>query len=78
MVGVVVLVFGCVSSCRMELMKVVGEKGVSTGVASHTSTSGLGGSSLMLADWFSLQVKKKKQCQRLLTTNQLLSTRDTI
>lgn len=59
-VGVVLLVFVCVSSCRMELIKVVGERGVSAGVASHTSTSGLGGSSLTLADWFSLKVNKIK------------------
>lgn len=48
------------SSCRMELMKVVGDKGVSTGKAStsragHTSASGLGGSSFTLTDWISLQ-----------------------
>lgn len=42
-----------ISSCRMELMKVVGDRGVSTGKAStsragHTSASGLGGSSFTL------------------------------
>lgn len=47
-------------SSRMELMKVVGEKGVSTGAATssrtgHTSTSGLDGSSLISTDWLSLQ-----------------------
>lgn len=44
-----------ISSWRMELMKVVGDKGVSTGRAStsragHTSASGLGGSSFTLTD----------------------------
>lgn len=44
-----------ISSCRMELMKVVGDRGVSTGKAStsragHTSASGLGGSSFTLTD----------------------------
>ena len=54
----------CVSSCRMELMKVVGERGVSIGKVppsrtGHTSsTSGLAGSSLTLTDWLFLQVKK--------------------
>lgn len=47
-------------SSRMELMKVVGEKGVSTGAATssrtgHTSTSGLDGSSLISTAWLSLQ-----------------------
>lgn len=64
--GLVVEVFwaGCVSfSCRIELMKAVGERGVSTGVAppSRTefsrTTSGLESSSLMLIDDSSLQVK---------------------
>lgn len=55
---------GCVSfSCRMELIKVVGERGVSTGATlpsrtGHTSTSGLNGSSLMFSDWLSLQVTR--------------------
>lgn len=65
-VGLVEVVFGvsCVSlSCRMELMKVVGERGVSTCATSHsrtghTSTSGLDGSSLTMTDWSSLQVKQ--------------------
>lgn len=78
-VGVVVLVFGCVSSCRMELMKVVGEKGVSTGVASHTSTSGLGGSCLTLANWFSLERKEKKKKRVIGADNQsAAATRGTI
>lgn len=52
---------GCASfSSRMELMKVVGERGVSTGAATssktgHTSTSGLDGSSLMSTDGLSLR-----------------------
>lgn len=49
-----------ISSWRMELMKVVGDRGVSTGRAStsragHTSASGLGGSSFTWTGWFSLQ-----------------------
>lgn len=55
-VGLVEIKVGCVSSCKIELIKVVGESGVSTGVAPYTSTSGLDGSSLMLDDWFSLKV----------------------
>lgn len=55
-----------VSSCRMELMKVVGEMGVSTGEAppsrtGHTSTSGLDGSSFTLTDWLTLQVTQVTQ-----------------
>lgn len=57
----------------MALMRVVGERGVSTGVAppsrtGHTSTSGLEGSSLTLTDWLSLQVKRAEEW--LLQTNQ--------
>lgn len=53
-----------VSSSRMELMKVVGEMGVSTGEAppsrtGHTSTSGLDGSSFTLTDWLTLQVTQE-------------------
>lgn len=53
-----------VSSCRMELMKVVGEMGVSTGEAppsrtGHTSTSGLDGSSFTLTAWLTLQVTQE-------------------
>lgn len=73
-----VLGVGCVSlSCRIELMKVVGERGVSTGVAppsrtGHTSTSGLDGSSLTFTDSLSLQVKTNfSDCR---WTNQLLIT----
>lgn len=53
-------------------MKVVGERGVSTEEATpsrpgHTSTSGLEGSSLISADWFSLQGSQEalKTDQRL-------------
>lgn len=51
--GVEVQAVSGISSCRMELMKVVGDRGVSTGKASasrtgHTSASGLGGSSFTL------------------------------
>lgn len=49
-----------ISSWRMELMKVVGDKGVSTGRTStsragHPCASGLGGSSFTLTGGFSLQ-----------------------
>lgn len=49
-----------ISSCRIELMKVVGDRGVSTGKAStsragHTSAPGLSGSSFTLTGWISLQ-----------------------
>lgn len=55
------LVVGGISSCRMELMKVVGEKGVSTGIAPpswtvHAPASGLDGSCFTLTDCISLQV----------------------
>jgi len=43
-------------SCKMELMKVVGERGVSTEV-SPPSRTGMDGSSLM---WLSLQVKQER------------------
>lgn len=48
------------SSCRMELIKVVGERGVSTGEASpprtgHVPRPGLDGSSFTLTDWFVLE-----------------------
>lgn len=56
----------CDSSCRMELMKVVGDRGVSTGKAppsrtGHSSTSGLDGSSLTLTDSLSLQGAQMEQ-----------------
>lgn len=49
-----------ISSWRMELMKVVGDKGVSTGKAStsragHPSAPGLAGSSFTLTGCISLQ-----------------------
>ncbi len=54
-----VAVVNCVSSCRMELIKVVGERGVSTDKAppsrtGQTSTSGLDGSSFTTTELFSL------------------------
>lgn len=56
--GAEVQVVSGISSCRIELMKVVGDKGVSTGKASTSRAghiSGLSGSSFTSTDWISLQ-----------------------